>query len=184
MGWKYKVTYILIRENSSHQCEQQMCTKLKSRIWPGAYHKLSVNILYCWLGTLLLQSPSLSGRLCPSLGSVLFLPFVSLPLPDFVGLSSFLPFAFHSLQKLTVPIPVGFIPTLLPIPSAKIMSKETATMHINLGLDTSRINTWWHRNGNSSYAYRLHRTGYFKCIYGSLYLQPLSLLISPLHFFC
>lgn len=51
-----------------------------------------------------------------------------------MGLSSFLPFAFHSLQKLTVPIPVGFIPTPLPIPSAKKMSKQTAIAQLVLAL--------------------------------------------------
>lgn len=72
---------------------------------------------------------------------MLFLAFVLLPLPVFVGFSSFLPFAFHSLKNLTVPIPAGFIPTLLPTPSAKTMSKDSATAHVNLGIDTSRINT-------------------------------------------
>jgi len=97
----------------------------------------------CWVPSCCSHHHSV-GDYAP-LGSGLFLPFVSLPLPVFVGLSSFLPFAFHSLQKLTVPIPVGFIPTLLPIPSAKILSKETATAHINLGIDASIINTMTQR---------------------------------------
>lgn len=137
MAWRYRVTYMLlvVKENNPHQGKQEMCTEFNI-VWADAYYKLSVNILYCLMGTLLLQSPSLSGRTCPSLGSVLFLPFVSLPLPVFVRLSSFLPFAFHSLQKLTVPIPVGFTPTLLPIPPAEIMSNKTATTYINLRIDT------------------------------------------------
>lgn len=86
------------------------------------------------LSTLLLQPPSLSGKLCPSLGSVILLPFVSLSLPVFVGLSS--PCVSFPTETHSSYSQASFLPSF-PFH----LLKETATALINLGTDISQEST-------------------------------------------
>lgn len=102
----------------------------------GLVHAKNFQLILYWFWVpYFLQPPSLSGKLCPFLGSVIFLPFVCLSFLVVVDLSS--PSVSHSLQKLIVPIPVAsFLPSF-PFH----LFKETATALVNLGIDSPQEST-------------------------------------------